>query len=513
MLAAGLGNLVFVLVWILFGAVIPQARAAPAGQPPAGRVITGVVALYEFEEGSGSLVLDSSGISTPLTLTILASPGDVAWISGGLAVNANVILQTTGRATKVVTACQNSNEISIEAWVKPDNTTQNGPARIVTLSVDPYNRNFTLAQEANQYIVRLRTTNTTINGFPELVSPPGSVTTNLSHILYTRNTTGTEKIYINSVAVVTGTRTGNFSNWDPGYRLALANELTNNRPWLGEYHLVAVYCRALTPAEVAQNYAAGPNGATPHLVISKSAVFSNPLQPGDTLTYTVVVSNDGRATATAAVISDSLPANTNFVSGSIRLDPPGAGVAGVAPPLLAGGLTISVGQRVTVTFAVTVSAAAVPGSTITNTAAVSSPQVPVPVSGIHTATLATFNPGLFIDKSGPATVRVDQTAVYTYIVINSSLIGDGSPVSNVVVTDSLTGPGIYVSGDYNGNSILDLNEGWVFTGTYTFQPSDPTQMNTVVIVRGKDLNGITVSASDSFLITIASDLFLPVIFK
>jgi hypothetical protein len=49
------------------------------------------------------------------------------------------------------------------------------------------------------------------------------------------------------------------TNWDAGYRLSLANEVTENRPWLGEFHLVAVYDWALSAVEVSENYNAGPD--------------------------------------------------------------------------------------------------------------------------------------------------------------------------------------------------------------------------------------------------------------
>ena len=64
---------------------------------------------------------------------------------------------TSGPDKKLVDAVTKSNEISIEAWVKPENTSQNGSARIVSLSADPGQRNFTLSQDAARYDVRLRT--------------------------------------------------------------------------------------------------------------------------------------------------------------------------------------------------------------------------------------------------------------------------------------------------------------------------------------------------------------------
>ncbi len=44
------------------------------------------------------------------------------------------------------------------------------------------------------------------------------------------------------------------SNW-----LWLTNS-PEDRPWQGTFHLVAVYGRGLTAKEIAQNYAAGPDG-------------------------------------------------------------------------------------------------------------------------------------------------------------------------------------------------------------------------------------------------------------
>ncbi len=154
-------------------------------------------------------------------------------------------------------------EITVEAWVKPENTIQNGPARIVSLSSDLYNRNFTLGQgiaggSSAVYEMRLRTTATDANGNPSLSSPGGFLITRLTHFVYTRDASGAARIYVDGVERAAGTLQGTFANWDAGFRLALANELTGDRPWLGEYHLVALYNRALSPEDVNLNYLAGP---------------------------------------------------------------------------------------------------------------------------------------------------------------------------------------------------------------------------------------------------------------
>jgi hypothetical protein len=219
--------------------------------------------LYTFKEGSGTTVHDVSGEGTPLDLEI-SDGSAVSWIpGGGLIVNSATLIASAGPATKVIDACQDSDEITIEAWVKPANTTQDGPARIVTLSQDPYNRNFMLGQglwgtqPSALYNVRLRTTGTTDNGQPSLSSPDGSLTTDLTHVVYTRDASGVARVYVDDVQRASLTVGGDFSNWDESYRLALANELTGDRPWLGEFRLVAIYSRALSQAEVSQNFEAG----------------------------------------------------------------------------------------------------------------------------------------------------------------------------------------------------------------------------------------------------------------
>ena len=62
--------------------------------------------------------------------------------------------------TDLLTACRKSNELSVEAVIRPDRLDQTGPARIVTFSSDSGNRNFTLGQQNDSLVFRLRTPST-----------------------------------------------------------------------------------------------------------------------------------------------------------------------------------------------------------------------------------------------------------------------------------------------------------------------------------------------------------------
>jgi hypothetical protein len=245
----------------------PSDASTPAQTPtPDGRSIPfcatdGLQALYQFTEGSGMVIQDVSGANPPLNLQIEGS--GAKWLEdGGLSIDRAVIIASTEAAFKITDAVRTTNEISIEAWIKPGNLSQDGPARIISLSGDTDNRNITLGQglwggqPSTLYNVRSRTTATDNNGEPSLSTLPGTTTTELTHLVYTQSANGERVIYINNVASAGDNIGGNFSNWNNDYRLWLANETTNDRPWLGELHRLAIFNCALSENEIDQKYQA-----------------------------------------------------------------------------------------------------------------------------------------------------------------------------------------------------------------------------------------------------------------
>ncbi|MEM1119531.1 MAG: choice-of-anchor W domain-containing protein, partial [Bacteroidota bacterium] len=223
------------------------------------RITNNLVALYNFKEATGDTVYDVSGAGTPLNLAI-DNTANTSWIGDcGLTISDEATIQSAGAATKITDAIQASNAITIETWVKAANTTQDGPARIVTLSSGSSNRNFTLGQEDDKYAFRLRTNHgsTDSNGNP--TREEGSVYPEIiQHVVYTWDqSTATETIYVDGVVAYTGTRNGNTSNWNDSYKLAIGNELSASRPWLGDIYMVAIYDKALSSTEVENNYEEG----------------------------------------------------------------------------------------------------------------------------------------------------------------------------------------------------------------------------------------------------------------
>jgi hypothetical protein len=223
---------------------------------PTGRAEDGLVALWGFGDGAGATVADLSGIPPTLNLTI-ADPANVTWNTGSLTVDVGTIISSVGPATKIIQACQASNELTIEAWIEPANLTQGGPARVATLSVDTGNRNFTLGQQADNWVGRTLTSLSNENGQPQVWARPGDATLALTHLVVVRKANGQRVLYVDGIPRATNRLGVDFSTWDASYVFALANELTLDRVWLGTLHGVAVYDRALTSVEVGRNFTAG----------------------------------------------------------------------------------------------------------------------------------------------------------------------------------------------------------------------------------------------------------------
>ena len=295
----------------------PTATNTPVVPPtatdlPTGACLsTGPLALYRFEEGSGSTVTDVSGNGTPLNLTV---SGSTNWVNGGgLKLNggtAQVI--SSGAASKVISAAKANNAIAVEAWVKASVASQGGPARMVGISNGSTLRNLTLGHghptslaTTTQYDIRLRTSSNDNddNGKPSLSSPNGTATTALTHLVFTRGSDGTARLYVNGVQKASQAAGGNLSNWADTYKLILGNETTRDRPWLGELHRVGIYSCALSAAEVStlKSQPAHSGGTSPTATNT----------PTNTPPAQATATNTPIATATATV----MPTNTPVSSG------------------------------------------------------------------------------------------------------------------------------------------------------------------------------------------------------
>jgi hypothetical protein len=106
--------------------------------------------------------------------------------------------------------------------------------------------------------IRLRHTAKDNKLKPRLTTTDSLLTTQPTHLVHTYDGQ-VERLYINgklNPVMVPGV--GSFANWLASHPLNIGNEGDSTRPWFGTIYQAAVYNRALSDAEIQQNYAAGP---------------------------------------------------------------------------------------------------------------------------------------------------------------------------------------------------------------------------------------------------------------
>ncbi len=244
----------------------------------AGRVTRDVQALYVFKEGAGAQINDVSSVEARLPL-LLQDQSKALWVNEGLALQEPAILQSNASTARLVEAVQASNELTIEAWLKPASENQSGLARIITLASGVEQRNFILGQRGQQFYAAMRTS-TTNNNASDKALAGGNVAANaLTHVVCTRNAVGEMKLFVNGNEVAQRSLKGTFANWSKNFILALGNEPATNsavdRAWSGEFHLVALYSRALNANEVKQNFEFGADTNLPPLVSAGENMIIN----------------------------------------------------------------------------------------------------------------------------------------------------------------------------------------------------------------------------------------------
>jgi hypothetical protein len=216
-----------------------------------GRVAGGLVALYRFDEGNGTSVTDE--VAPPLDLTI-ADPAGVTWGDGTLRVDDPTAITSDEVPSKIIDACQGSLEMTLEAWVEPAEVGQDGS--ILRLGEPESSDHAKLEQLVNAYAGYMHTRQGGDASAPRVDSPPGDVAAGaLVHLVATRDAAGERRLYVDGVQRGRNVSLGDFGAWGDADRLSLARDGTDD--WLGTFHLVAIYCRALSTLEVAQNFTAG----------------------------------------------------------------------------------------------------------------------------------------------------------------------------------------------------------------------------------------------------------------
>ena len=224
------------------------------------------------------------------------------------------------------------------------------------------------------------------------------------------------------------------------------------------------------------------------VTISKLVDDETP-QPGETVTYTIGLSNSGPSTATNVVLTDDIPAGLTFSNGSIT----GGGAASVVNgDVVFPGITLADDATATATLSFVVGAAA--SGNITNTATVTADNGETNLNNNSAQEVITVTPQVDITVAktvDQAAAQVGDTLVYSIIVTNNG----PDAALNVIATDTLPPNVTFVSGTGpNGalsasNGVVTVNGGTIASGgTFQFtingtidQGTTATQTNTVTV--------------------------------
>jgi hypothetical protein len=162
-----------------------------------------------------------------------------------------IVLNQSGDAIKQVFS--KSNAITIEALFTSASDRQSGPARIVSSSQDGYARNFSLCQENGKLVLRLRTTETGLNGTNPEVSLGTFEAKQPTHVIISFSPNAFICLVNGEPVARNVDLGGNFSNWD-AYPLVFGNEYKDDRPWIGLIRMVNISSQAISIKEAYNRY-------------------------------------------------------------------------------------------------------------------------------------------------------------------------------------------------------------------------------------------------------------------
>lgn len=229
--------------------------STPAG---AGRISNGIIALYEFKDGTGTVARDTSGVAPAADL---AFTGTVNWLptQGIEFTSGSKATATAANSRKLTDRLNTSGAYTVEAWIAPGNGAATGA--IVAYGQDNANRNFAVTQNQSNYEFSHRPStanaNTRAGGIPPFSTDSSPAQPSLQHLVVTYTRTSGQSIYVNGAKIATSSTAVALAGWNAAYTLSLGNEGNNQASWQGQMKLVTVYERALSDSEVLQNFDAG----------------------------------------------------------------------------------------------------------------------------------------------------------------------------------------------------------------------------------------------------------------
>jgi hypothetical protein len=238
----------------------PFDLSVPVFDPRLKRDDSHALALYRFDEGSGSIVRDHGVISPAANITI-PKAANAHWVAPyGLSLHGTTPALTANSVRKFM-ALAKGKAFTIELWVSTDTIAPTTDVCGCMLSWESKNlqRNFSVGQNwYDLYFDGGRLNVDHSKGGYAYCTAPDSARPWLQHLVFSVANRQI-RIYTNGVEKFTGPLSAmSLDHWSPDAVLLLGNYADGSASYLGTYYLVALHNKPFTDAEVKHNYLAGP---------------------------------------------------------------------------------------------------------------------------------------------------------------------------------------------------------------------------------------------------------------
>lgn len=207
--------------------------------------------VFLWDTGNAPNLVQERGVAAPLTYALEEQGASTLDHDYALTLHGGLRF-VGGEPTKTfANAFKRTNEITIEATIRPAVASTTVFHNILGMSSGRTTRNFTLGQLGEELLLRLRTSDTPVNGADVSL---GRITSERPHHVVVSYAPGLLQAWIDGERSVTSDFIqGDFFHWVARV-LVIGAEATGEAPWRGTIRGVALYDRVFDDAEAAESH-------------------------------------------------------------------------------------------------------------------------------------------------------------------------------------------------------------------------------------------------------------------
>jgi VanZ family protein len=161
------------------------------------------------------------------------------------------MLLSTAPAPALHATLTKGSGLTVAVWFSSQSFDQKELSRIFTYSLDPWRRNFALGQNGPNLYIRIKLTRGGRHADTLLVQAENVIRPGARQLVVMTYDFKTLRIFVDGKERAAVDRPGHFLDWDPLSYLAVGNEVTGARPWLGTVEAAVIFRAALSETDVA----------------------------------------------------------------------------------------------------------------------------------------------------------------------------------------------------------------------------------------------------------------------